>query len=120
MVMKHLESHLQSECIKWFRLQYPKFTMNLFAIPNGGSRNKIEAANLKRQGVIAGVADCFLSIPNSYSHGLFIEFKIGKNKQTENQIEFEKAISIFDYQYCVIYSFEEFVNTIESYLNIIK
>ena len=32
----------------------------LFAVPNGGYRNKIEAANLKRQGVIAGVPDFIL------------------------------------------------------------
>ena len=53
----------------------------------------------------------FELFPNNESYRL---------KWLENQIEFEKAISIFDYQYCVIYSFDDFVHTIESYLNIIK
>lgn len=32
----------------------------VFAVPNGGSRNVVEAANLKQQGVLAGVPDLVL------------------------------------------------------------
>lgn len=35
----------------------------VFAIPNGGSRNKAEAAKLKAEGVSAGVPDLFIPIP---------------------------------------------------------
>jgi len=35
----------------------------IFAIPNGGKRNRIEAAKLKRQGVKPGVPDIFLPAP---------------------------------------------------------
>ena len=45
----------------------------IYAIPNGGSRNKIEAAHLKRQGVKAGVPDLFLPVARQGKHGLYIE-----------------------------------------------
>lgn len=51
----------------------------LFAIPNGGSRHPIEARNLKRQGVKAGVSDIFLAYPNKGYHGLWIELKRFRN-----------------------------------------
>ena len=34
--MRHDESRIQAACVKWFRLQYPHFAPNLFAVPNGG------------------------------------------------------------------------------------
>lgn len=59
----------------------------VFHIPNGGSRNKIEAANLKRQGVRAGVPDLCIPLARKGYHGLYIEMKAGKGKPTENQKE---------------------------------
>lgn len=47
----------------------------LIAIPNGGSRHPVEARNLKRQGVRAGVSDIFLAYPMNSHHGLWIELK---------------------------------------------
>lgn len=46
-----------------------------FHVPNGGSRNKAEAANLKRQGVKAGVPDLCVPVARCGYHGLFIEMK---------------------------------------------
>lgn len=48
--MKHEESRIQQACIKWFRLQYPKLALNLFAVPNGGARKRIEGAIMKAEG----------------------------------------------------------------------
>jgi hypothetical protein len=48
---------------------------NLFAIPNGGARNKIVAAKLKAEGVKAGVLDYMLAVPVSPHVGLFVELK---------------------------------------------
>ena len=47
----------------------------LFAIPNGGSRHKLEAKRLKAEGVRSGVPDLQLTIPIKDKHGLFIEMK---------------------------------------------
>ena len=49
-IMKNKEEErLQVSCVNWFDYQYPQYRQLLFAVPNGGSRNKIEAANLKKQ-----------------------------------------------------------------------
>ena len=61
---RHIESQIQQSCVKWFRLQFPEIGLLLFAVPNGGARNKREAGILKGEGVTAGVADMIL-IPSS-------------------------------------------------------
>ena len=127
--MKALEDHLQAECVRWFRYQYPNVV--IFAIPNGGSRNPIEAAKLKRTGTLAGVADLFVmkakwvdedieifGFTDYYCkyHGLFIEMKVGKNKQTPAQVEFQEYCQQAGYEYQVCRSFDEFKEVIENYL----
>lgn len=87
-----------------------------FAIPNGGSRNKIEARNLKLQGVTPGVPDTFLAVPREPYSGLWIEFKAGKNKTTEEQIRFLNLASSVGYATAVVYSFDEFYRLITNYL----
>jgi len=47
----------------------------MFAIPNGGAREAITGAILKREGVSAGVPDVFLAVARGKRHGLFIEMK---------------------------------------------
>ncbi len=47
----------------------------MFAIPNGGFRNKATAVRMKRTGTKAGVPDIFLPIASRGFHGLFIEMK---------------------------------------------
>lgn len=113
------EEKLQIACIKWFDYQYPEYSKLLFAVPNGGSRNKIEAANLKKQGVRAGVSDIvFLKENNKYDF-LCIEFKTEKGKQTDNQIIFQEDIKKHTSgYYIIIRSFEQFKKSIEQYLKI--
>lgn len=54
--------------VSWMNNNHP--TLRLFAIPNGGSRNKLEAMKLKEEGVSSGVPD--LMIP---ALSMFIEMK---------------------------------------------
>lgn len=116
--MKSKEAQLQSACVTWFRYQYPKLSLLLVSIPNGGSRNKIEAANLKRQGVVSGVADLILFIPNNTYSGLCIEMKYGNGKQSDNQSEWQKAVERQNYKYIICRSFDEFKNDVENYLEL--
>ena len=51
----------------------------VFHIPNGGYRNKVEAAHLKAQGVRPGVPDLCVPVARYGYHGLFIEMKAKKN-----------------------------------------
>lgn len=47
----------------------------LIHIPNGGSRDPIEARHLKEQGVKPGVSDILLPVPRGPYHSLWIELK---------------------------------------------
>lgn len=133
--MKHAESKLQQACIRWYDLTYPKMKMLLHAVPNGGARSASQGAILKREGVRAGVADLFFakskfSMPkenlngsnfwwdtsNMQLHGLFIEMKIGKGKQTDAQIAFEKAVTEQGYAYKVVRTFDEFKELITNWI----
>lgn len=84
----HRNQHEAAEQIKLFRWaswaiqQYPELEL-MYHIPNGGSRNPIEAANLKRQGVRSGVPDICLPVPRGKYSALYIEMKYGDNKPTE-------------------------------------
>lgn len=74
----HSSEHVeQVALIQWCaRLtpQYPELA-ELFAVPNGGQRNRIVAAKLKAEGVRPGVPDLLLLVPRGECHGLAIEMK---------------------------------------------
>lgn len=94
MPMKQYEADQQRKLFQWttfIRTEYPEVDL-MFHIPNGGSRNKLEAANLKRQGVKAGVPDLFLPVSRGGYHGLFIELKYGKTSQPKNKPNGLKAL----------------------------
>lgn len=110
------EANLQSGCVTWFGLQYPKLAPLLFSVPNGGSRNKIEAMNLKRQGVRAGVADLILLFPKQGHGALLIEMKYGKGKQQPVQKEWQKIVESAGYKYVVCRSLDEFMREVNNYL----
>ena len=68
----------------------------------------------KAMGKKKGVNDIFVYLPSCLLH---IEFKVGKNKQQKEQVQFEKHISKFDYaKYYLVYSCEEAIKIIEEYL----
>lgn len=114
--MKDIEHQTQCACVRWFRYQYPNLAMLLYAIPNGGARDRVTGAKLKAEGVVAGVADLFLSVPRCGFHGMYIEMKAGKNTQTESQKEFQRSVESEGYLYKVIRSFDEFMQEVEDYL----
>ncbi len=114
--MKHLESRLQINCVKWFRLAYRQWANHLIHVPNGGSRDLRTAQRLKAEGVLPGVSDLVLFIPNKTHHGLFIELKIKPNKQSTHQKEWEKLVTAMNYAYVVVYSFDDFKLQIEAYI----
>jgi hypothetical protein len=86
-----------------------------FAIPNGGLRNIKVAAKLKQEGVKAGVADLFVALSNGKYHGLFIEVKVGKNKQQPNQKVFEQKVLENGYQYKLVRSIDDMIAVIREY-----
>lgn len=115
---KRSEATEQEALIAWcmvFENRYPELKM-IFHIPNGGSRNRIEAANLKRQGVKAGVPDLCLPVPKNGYHGLYIEMKYGKNKPTDKQEEWLESLRQHGYETAVCYSADEAREVIKKYI----
>ena len=82
--MKHAESNLQRQCVRWFRLQYPEPRYLIAAIPNGGHRNRITAAIMKGEGVRAGVPDLIIIGQNKI---MFVEMKSDKGRLSDSQKE---------------------------------
>lgn len=111
------EHKIQCACVRWFRLQYPKLSKCLFAVPNGGKRDATTAAKMKAEGQLAGVADIIFLYPNQGYHALLIEMKTAKGRQSELQKEWEKHITQFGYKYIVCHSFEEFSQSMKDYIN---
>lgn len=110
------EHNLQVQCIEWFRASYPKHLLDLFAIGNGGKRDAVTGAFMKREGVIAGVADLCFAVPRLGYGCLFIEMKTPKGKQSEHQIAFERSTTRAGNLYKVCRSLSEFKVIIKDYL----
>lgn len=114
------EAAEQEAVIRWAEYakgRYPELK-SLYHIPNGGSRNALEAANLKRQGVRAGVPDLCLPAPKGKYAGLYIEMKAGNNKPTQKQTEWLSMLARQGYAAVVCYGADEAIKTIESYLKL--
>jgi hypothetical protein len=114
--MASSEHELQVNCVNWFGYKYPKIKDLLFAVPNGGVRHKRTAAKLKAEGVRRGVPDLFLAISKHGKHGLFIEMKYGRNKQTSQQLRYEELLKSQNYAVAVCYTFDDFRDVIELYM----
>lgn len=117
MMIKLSEHQEQKTLITWFRLQYPLYARCLFAIPNGGMRNKVIAVKLKAEGVTAGVSDLFLMIPRGGKHGLFIEMKALDGKPTEAQKEFIALANLMNYQAVICKGFDEAKKVVANYIS---
>jgi len=112
------EHRIQAACVRWFRLKYPHLAARLFAVPNGGRRDGITGARLKEEGVLAGVADLILLVPNAKYHALLIEMKTPKGRQSDSQRAWQRAVAGNEYYlYVICRSLEEFMKKIEEYLN---
>ena len=125
--MNNSEHHLQVACVNWFRMQYPKYSKLLFAIPNGGKRHMKTARDMKREGVQKGVPDLMLAVWYCLRHeitgeitelkcGLFIEMKSATGRLTPEQKDYLALLKKQGYATAVCKSFDEFKATIENYL----
>jgi len=108
------ENQLQQQIIIWYKNEYQiKGKGLIFAVPNGGSRNILEAKNLKLTGQMAGVSDLIVLLNKKC---IFIEVKVEKGIQSEVQKVFEEKVSLFGFDYYLVRSLEEFKNVINDNL----
>jgi hypothetical protein len=97
--------------------KYPDLKL-MFHIPNGGTRNKAEAGNLKAQGVKSGVPDIYLPVPRAGFHGLWIEMKVKNNKPSKEQDEWISELSKRKYAVSVAYSWVQATEHLIYYLQL--
>lgn len=102
-----------TDCLDWTKHDN-KVLKLMFAIPNGGLRDKITAGRLKAEGVKKGVPDIMLPVAKSYMdasgrdlmyHGLFIELKrprsVGKTKGVVAEKQSDYALALIEQGYAV-------------------
>lgn len=117
------EAEEQTALFRWAedfaKYRYPELAL-LYHVPNGGSRNAIEAKHLKQQGVKAGVPDICLPVARGKWHGLYIEMKAGRNKTTPTQDEWLENLRAQGYVAEVCYGWKQAAEMLEQYLQLGK
>lgn len=112
--MRTKEDSLQIAVADYLKLQYPNVLW--WHTPNGGARNPIEGAKLKKMGVRAGVSDVIMIEKSKEFIGLAIELKIKPNKPTNQQLEFMIALQKKGFKCCICWNFDEAKLAIDNYL----
>ena len=109
------ENKIQSNCFQWYWNNYCLKHHNprgiMFSVPNElAGTNKIAMMQAKAMGLVSGVSDTIIILPNGKI--IFCEFKDEKGKQSDKQIEFEEIVSNLGFTYVLIRSLEQFKKTI--------
>lgn len=112
------EATEQAHVIQWaayMEHRWPELHW-LHHIPNGGARDRVTGAMLKRQGVKPGVPDLYLPCARGGYHGLYIEMKNGRNGLTKAQKAFRDYATAQGYRVQVCYSADQAIDTITKYI----
>ena len=112
------EKHIQSDLFSWIfthENEYPVLKW-IFHIPNGGFRHISVAAQMKREGVRAGVSDICVPVARKGFNGLYIEMKTAVGKLSDNQKEFLEFVKAENYKTAVCRSAREAAEIIIEYL----
>lgn len=111
------EHQLQCSEVRYMKAMHPELGHIFFCVPNGQKRNAMQATWLHDEGMVNGVSDMILLKPNSKHGYLCVENKTEKGKQSAEQVLFQDAVEKNGGKYVIIRSLDEFMKTIESYLN---
>ncbi len=116
--LKRTEHAEQCVVIEWATYNTTRWPQlrTLYAIPNGGKRERSVAAKLQAEGVKPGVSDLCLPVSRNGKHGLYIEMKVKPNKPTEEQLCWLADLDSFGYRAVVCYSADEAIAEITQYL----
>lgn len=114
--MRHDEEDMQTACVRWFNLQYPRYAPLLHHSPNGGRRSIREAARFKAMGTRAGFPDLVLLVPRLGCGALFLELKTPKGAQSASQKRYQALLEANGYKYIIIRKFEQFQKVISTYM----
>lgn len=116
--VKQKESEEQTAIIEWANImqhRVPELAL-LYHVPNGGSRNVVEAKRLKAQGVKSGVPDLVLPVARGKYHGLYIELKTLRGRVSDTQKQWLDALRNQGYAAIVCRGADEAIAMIAKYL----
>lgn len=97
------EARRQAAIVEYVRWVAPQVI--IFAVPNGGLRSKSEAARLKWTGVLAGVLDLALVLPNGRS--AYWETKTPRGRPSGDQREFIASLERLGHAWAVVRSVDD-------------
>ncbi len=114
------ESQIQSAVIKWWiatcdSLHVPRNC--LIAIPNGGLRDPVVGAILKREGLLTGASDLICAVMRGSHGALWVEMKKPGGRMSDEQIKFHADMVAQGYAVATCYTYDEAVTTITNYIN---
>ena len=112
---EHQEQKALFEWAEKLAYRYPELDL-MFAVPNGGLRNKAVAVRMKAEGLKPGVPDILIPVARCGHHGLFIELKYGRGKPSAKQVEWLDALNEQGYLAVVCWGWCEAADLIQSYL----
>jgi len=103
------EHKQQVKLFKWAaeNVKYYPHLAALYAVPNAAKRSKVMGAQMKAEGLKAGVNDIHLPAPIGGYTGLWIEMKYGYNKLTDLQREWADLMRWLGHRTEVCYWYEE-------------
>lgn len=104
------EAAMQADVFQYFWNNHPITRRRLFHVPNGGSRNKVEAVRLRAQGVVKGITDLLGLGQNGF---FALELKIKGGVVSDDQKLIHQLWASLGYQVYVAWSYEEAVNVIK-------
>lgn len=113
------ESQEQAAVIEWWRFAHKKYDVpecSLLHIANEGTGSVARGCLQKRQGVRAGVADLFLSVPRGSFSGLWIEMKRKDGQVRQEQREFLNQMQVLGYDCSVCRGAEAAMRKIHAYM----
>lgn len=113
------EAQEQAAVIDWWRFAHKKYgvpEVALLHIANEGTGSVVRGRSQKKQGVRAGVADLFLSVPRGGRAGLWIEMKRKNGQVRSEQREFLNQMQELGYDCAVCRGAEAAREKIHAYM----
>jgi hypothetical protein len=109
-ILNYMDSELQLQSNAFTHLwnNYPELRGRVFTI-NNNSQNKVKGAINKALGVIAGVSDMVMLIPNGV---IWIEWKIDTGRQSKQQVQFQSLVEELGMKYYIVRTQEEFISLV--------
>lgn len=99
------EGRIQSDCFQWFNNNFPFLRGLMYHVPNGGTRNPIEANQFKAMGVVAGVPDLEFHF---WRRTFFLECKTPTGIVSKEQKKIHQILDQHGFRVFVFRSLKEF------------